>query len=47
MGTKLNKVPSNEAELNKLLQDIYLRWNAVCGESRTHGVKEGKRTPNR
>ncbi len=24
MGTKLNKVPSNEAELNKLLQDIYL-----------------------
>ena len=25
MGTKLNKVPSNEAELNKLLQDIYLK----------------------
>lgn len=24
MGTKLNKVPANEAELNKLLQDIYL-----------------------
>ncbi len=24
MGTKLNKVPSDEAELNKLLQDIYL-----------------------
>lgn len=25
LGTKLNKVPSNEAELNKLLQDIYLK----------------------
>lgn len=25
MGTKLNKVPSNEAELNKLLQDIYVK----------------------
>lgn len=25
MGTKLNKVPSNEAKLNKLLQDIYLK----------------------
>lgn len=25
MGTKLNKVPSNEVELNKLLQDIYVK----------------------
>ena len=24
MGTKLNKVPTNEEELNKLLQDIFL-----------------------
>ena len=24
MGTKLNKVPRNEKELNKLLQDIYV-----------------------
>ena len=25
LGTKLNEVPTNEAELNKLLQDIYLK----------------------
>ena len=24
VGTKLNKVPRNEKELNKLLQDIYV-----------------------
>ena len=24
MGTKLNKVPANEAELKELLQDIYI-----------------------
>ena len=23
--------------------DVHFRWNAVCGESRMHGAKRGKR----
>jgi len=43
MGTKLNKVPSNEAELNKLLQDIYLTAKKNYGddnESNFMGILE-------
>lgn len=35
MGTKLNKVPANETELNKLLQDIYLTAKQNYDERKT------------